>query len=455
MALLKNFAEKAENYLAAAHSSPVFPTRDALATLQTLYEPLPDNPTSDEEILDLLSEKGSPGTVKSTGGRYFGFVNGASLPAAMLAKLMATVWDQNAGLYLMSPVAAMLEEISSAWLIDLLGFPKQTAVGFVTGATMANFTALAAARHRLLEKMGWNVEAKGLFHAPEITVICGEEVHVSILKALNLIGFGRERIIRVPVDDQGRIIAGKIPDTDGPTIICLQAGNVNSGAFDPIGEICRHKKDQVWVHVDGAFGLWAGASPRTRDLVQGIELADSWATDAHKWLNVPYDTGLVFVKDAAALFSAVASSAAYLPEMNKRDPFQFVPEMSREARGIPVWAALKSLGRKGLSELIDAGCAHARRFADGLRTAGHQVLNEVVLNQVLVSFGDGATTLEVIRKIQEEGICWCGGTVWQGQTAMRISISSWATTTKDVDLSLASILRAAEQVRTASKNKRP
>lgn len=452
MGLIKKFADDAETYQAGVHQLPVFPSGDSLAVLQELREPLQENPVSDEEILRLLHEKGSRGTVKSTGGRYFGFVNGGSLPAATLAKLMATVWDQNAGLYLMSPVAALLEEISSAWLIDLLGFPKQTAVGFVTGATMANFTALAAARHRLLEKAGWDVEARGLFHAPEITVITGDEVHVSILKALNLIGFGRERIIRVPVDNQGRIIAEKIPATQGPTILCLQAGNVNSGALDPIGEICRQKKDHIWVHVDGAFGLWAGASPKTSHLVQGMELADSWATDAHKWLNVPYDTGLVFVKDAPALFSAVASSAAYLPEMNKRDPFQFVPEMSREARGIPVWAALKSLGKKGLSDLIDTGCAHALRFAQGLKKAGYQVLNEVVLNQVLVSFGDAEVTREVIRKIQEDGVCWCGGTVWQGQTAMRISISSCATTTEDVDRSLASMLKAADQVRSKARS---
>ena len=443
MSIFKQFAEKAENYVKGTHLDPVFPSAASLASLQQLHEPLQEYPVSIDDILKLLDEKGSPATVKSTGGRYFGFVNGGSLPAAMLGKLMATVWDQNAGLYLMSPVAAQLEEICSGWLLELLGLPKQTAVGFVTGCTMANFTALAAARHRLLEKAGWNVEAKGLFHAPEITVITGEEVHVSILKALNLIGFGRERIIRVPADEQGRIIPDKIPATEGPTIICLQAGNVNSGSFDPIGEICRQKRKNTWIHVDGAFGLWANASPNTKHLVEGIEGADSWSTDAHKWLNVPYDTGFVFVKDAASLFGAVAASAAYLPEMNRRDPFQFVPEMSREARGIPVWAALKSLGKHGLSHLIDSSCLRARQFAKGLKEAGYEILNDVVLNQVLVSFGNSETTLNVIKKIQEDGVCWCGGTTWQGRTAMRISISSWATTEKDVELSLESMLRAA------------
>jgi glutamate/tyrosine decarboxylase-like PLP-dependent enzyme len=443
MNIIKQFAEKAESYIAGIHQNPVFPSVDSLKNLQKLNEPLQDNPVSAEEVLKLLYENGSPGTVKSTGGRYFGFVNGGSLPAAMVAKLLVTVWDQNAGLYLMSPVAALLEEISSAWLIDILGLPKGTAVGFVTGATMANFTALAAARHHLLQKAGWNVEANGLFHAPEITIITGEEVHVSILKALTLIGFGRERIIRVPADEQGRINPEKIPVVNGPTIICLQAGNVNSGACDNIEEICRNKKENVWVHVDGAFGLWAAASPKTKYLVKGIEMADSWGTDAHKWLNVPYDSGMVFVKDPASLFSAMATSAAYLPEMNKRDPFQFVPEMSRGARGIPVWAALKSLGKNGLADLIDGSCQHARQFAVGLQKAGYSVLNEVVLNQVLVSFGDSASTLAVIKNIQADGTCWCGGTTWQGKTAMRISISSWATTEQDVALSLKAMLKVA------------
>src|SRR5450432_3171848 len=310
---------------------------------------------------------------------------------------------------------------------------------------MANFTALAAARHTLLKNEGWNVEAKGLFHAPEISVVTGDEVHVSILKALNLIGFGRERIHRLPTDNQGRIIAEKMPEINGPTIICLQAGNVNSGSFDPIEEICHRVNGKAWIHIDGAFGLWAAASGKTKHLVKGIELADSWATDAHKWLNVPYDSGLVFVKNEQSLFNAVAASAAYLPEMNKRDPFQYVPEMSREARGLPVWGALKSLGKSGLSNLIDRSCSHARHFAKGLNNAGYEILNDVVLNQVLVSFGDSETTLRIIKKIQEDGTCWCGGTNWQGKTAMRISVSSWATTEKDVKISLAAMLKIAKK----------
>jgi glutamate/tyrosine decarboxylase-like PLP-dependent enzyme len=446
MRMLNEFSAIAESYISGVSQGPVFPTPDSLKDLQQFIEPLQDLPVSPEEVLFLLDAKGSPATVKSSGGRYFGFVCGGSLPAAMMAKLLATVWDQNAGLYVMSPIAALLEEISGQWLIDLLGLPKQTAVGFVTGATMANFTALAAARHALLKKEGWDVEAKGLFGAPEITVITGEEVHVSLLKALSLIGFGKQRIIRVPSDAQGRIMADKIPDTSGPTILCLQVGNVNSGAFDAVGEICRKKKDQTWVHVDGAFGLWAAASPKLKNLVNGIELADSWATDAHKWLNVPYDGGLVFVKDQASLFNAIAASAAYLPEANKRDPFQYTPEMSREARGVPIWAALKTLGKNGLSQMIDRHCEMARQFADGLRKAGFEILNDVILNQVLVSFGDGPTTLQIINKIQEDGTCWCGGTTWKGKTAMRISVSSWATTDQDVKLSLAAMIRISGEV---------
>jgi glutamate/tyrosine decarboxylase-like PLP-dependent enzyme len=309
---------------------------------------------------------------------------------------------------------------------------------------MANFTGLAAARHALLEARGWDVEGQGLFGAPPITVVVGQEVHVSLLKALSLLGLGRERVLRVPVDGQGRIVPREMPAIHGPTIVCLQAGNVNTGAFDPADEVCdRIQGSAAWVHVDGAFGLWAAASPATRDLVRGVERADSWATDAHKWLNVPYDSGLVFVRQRRHLNAAMAASAAYLVEGETRDPHLFVPEMSRRARAVEIWAALRSLGRTGLADLIDRSCRHARRMADALRRAGYQVLNDVVLNQVLVSFGAPEETRRVIAGIQDDGTCWCGGTVWQGKTAMRISVSSWATTDQDVEKSLAAILRIA------------
>jgi glutamate/tyrosine decarboxylase-like PLP-dependent enzyme len=313
---------------------------------------------------------------------------------------------------------------------------------------MANFAGLAAARHALLEAQGWDVETKGLFGGPPITVIVGDEVHVSLLKALSLLGLGRERVVRVPVDGQGRMIPEHIPEIRGPTMVCLQAGNVNTGAFDPAQEIAsRLQGTGAWIHVDGAFGLWAAASPSRRHLAGGVERADSLATDAHKWLNVPYDSGLVIVRDKRHLNAAMSSSAAYLIEGERREPHHFVPEMSRRGRGIEIWAALRSLGRVGLADLIDRCCDHARHFAEALEAAGHQVLNEVVLNQVLVSFGTAEVTRRVIARLQEEGTCWCGGTVWQGQTAMRISVSSWATTDRDVARSLDAILSIAAEVK--------
>jgi glutamate/tyrosine decarboxylase-like PLP-dependent enzyme len=313
---------------------------------------------------------------------------------------------------------------------------------------MANFSALAAARHALLERAGWDVEAHGLFGAPPITVVVGEEVHVSLLKALSLLGLGRERVVRVPVDRQGRMRADALPAIEGPTIVCAQAGNVNSGASDPVEAICAVAHDAgAWVHVDGAFGLWLAVAPERAHLVQGIAQADSWATDAHKWLNVPYDCGIVICRRPEHLRAAMSVSAAYIEGQDERgEPYQYTPEMSRRARGVEVWAALRSLGRAGLADLIERSCRHAARFAAGLRAAGYQVLNEVVGNQVLVSFGDAATTRQVIAAIQAEGTCWCGGTVWQGQAAMRISVSSWATTAEDVERSLAAMLRSAQSV---------
>lgn len=441
---IDQFAACARNYLAENSDRLVYPQQAALQALEKFDTPLQSEPQPAESVLVLLDGIGSPATVRSTGGRYYGFVTGGSLPAALGAKLLASVWDQNGALTVMSPVSSKLEAVAGRWLLEIFGLPAGSGFGFVTGDTLANFTALAAARHQLLKQQGWDVEARGLFGAPEITVVVGEEVHVSVLKAFSMLGFGRDRVLRVPADAHGRMQADKMPRVEGPAIICAQAGNVNTGAFDPLAEICaRIQPHTAWVHVDAAFGLWAAASPEKKHLVQGIELADSWATDAHKWLNVPYDCGLVFVRDKAALFAAMSYTAAYLPTEGVREPMNYVPEMSRQARALPVWAALKSLGRAGLAELIERNCRQARYFADQLRAAGFDVLNEVVLNQVLVSFGDPEHTRRVIRLVQEEGVCWCGGTVWQGKTAMRISVSSWATTQHDIERSLASILRHA------------
>ncbi len=447
--LLNDVASRATRYLDGVARRRVFPSPEALRNLQGFSVELQDEPIEAAKVLAELDTLGSPATVASTGGRYFGFVTGSSLPAALAANMLAGAWDQNGGLELNSPLAAHLEKVCHGWLVSLLGLPAQMEVGFVTGATMANFTGLAAARHAVLRAHGWDVEAQGLFGAPPITVVVGNEVHVSLLKGLSMLGLGRERVVRVPVDDQGRMIAARLPAAEGPMIVCMQAGNVNTGAFDPIGEVAaRLRGTGAWIHVDGAFGLWAAAAPAKHALASGIDLADSLATDAHKWLNVPYDSGLVFVRDKRALNSAMSASAAYLIEGQTRDPHLFVPEMSRRARAIEIWAALRSLGRRGLAELIERNCKHAARFASELRKAGHQVLNDVVLNQVLVSFGAPDVTRRVIAAIQQDGTCWCGGTSWQGNIAMRISVSSWATTDADVEQSIAAMLRCAREVRT-------
>lgn len=442
--LLTRAAELAARYVGSASERRVGPTQTAVAALQKFHEPFPESGCDPEKVLAMLDEIGTPATVMTTGGRYFGFVNGGTLPASLAANWLAAAWDQNAGLRVMSPVAAELEDIVIRWACEALGLPPDCAGGLVTGATMANFTSLAAARYALLAREGWNVVEDGLFRAPPIQVVVGAEVHATLLKALNLLGLGRKRVSFVEVDEQGRMRADKLPKLSRNSIVCIQAGNVNTGAFDPAASVCEVANEQgAWVHVDGAFGLWAGTSPRYRHLLHGFEKADSWATDAHKWPNVSYDCGLAIVRDAEALRACMGLSAAYLTSGTRREPMHHTPESSRRARGVELWAALKSVGRSGIAELVERTCAHAQRFAAGLRAAGYEVLNEVVVNQVLVSFGDAANTQEVIRRVQDEGTCWCGGTVWQGKTAMRISVSSWATTDDDVDRSLQAILRVA------------
>jgi len=448
--LLQDVASRATRYLDDVRQRRVSPSPDALREMQRFAVELQDDSIDAAKVLAELDTLGSPATVACTGGRYFGFVTGGALPAPLAANMLAAAWDQNSGLEVQSPLAAHLERVCRDWMIALLGLPPQTEIGFVTGATMANFTGLAAARHSVLRAQGWDVEAQGLFGAPPLTVVVGDEVHVSLMKGLGMLGLGRERVVRVLVDSQGRLIAARLLAIDGPSIVCLQAGNVNTGAFDPIGEVAaRLHGTGAWIHVDGAFGLWAAASSQKRALISGLDLADSLATDAHKWLNVPYDSGLVFVRDARALYAAMSANAAYFPEGQTRDPQRFVPEGSRRARAIEVWAALRSLGRRGLAEMIERNCRHAERFANELRKAGYQVLNDVVLNQVLVSFGAPEVTRRVIAAIQQEGTCWCGGTSWQGTLAMRISVSSWATSDADVEQSIAAIVRCARATQRA------
>jgi glutamate/tyrosine decarboxylase-like PLP-dependent enzyme len=406
---------------------------------------LPAESTSPEAVLEMLHTYGSPATVVNSGGRYFGFVNGGMVPAALGAAMLVSAWDQNAAFQVQSPAATQLEETALAWIAELFGLPAGTGGAVVTGATMANFCALAAARHAILERAGWDVEQDGLFGAPPITVVVGDEVHSSLVKALGMLGLGRSRVIRVPVDGQGRMRVDALPHLNDRTILCLQAGNVNTGAFDPAAAICPEARAAgAWIHVDGAFGLWAAASEKLRHLTAGFALADSWATDGHKWLNVGYDCGVALVRDPAPLKAAMAIQAAYLQQGGLREPSQYNPEMSRRARGVELWAALRSLGRAGMAAIVERTSAHARRFADGLRAAGYEILNEVVINQVMVSFGSPEQTLRIVERLQKDGTCWCGSTVWQGRTAMRISVSSWATTEADVEASLAAILGAAK-----------
>ncbi|MBN1943603.1 MAG: aspartate aminotransferase family protein [Phycisphaerae bacterium] len=442
--IIDEFSRIAKDYLQQINDRSVFPHSEDLEKMKLLDVPLQKQPIDPVKVIQELHEFGSKATVASAGSRYFGFVIGGALPASLGANLVAGVWDQNAGIEAASPISSLLETICQKWLVTLLNLPRETVVGFVTGATMANFTCLAAARHALLQKMGWNVEKDGLFQAPSIKIVVGEEVHASVLKVLGMLGLGRNNVVKIPVDSQGRMKSDLIREYSEPVIICAQAGNVNTGAFDPIDDICEiASRMNAWVHIDGAFGLWANASPQYKHLCKGIHKANSWATDAHKWLNVPYDSGIAFVRDKRHLVSAMSMDAAYLISGTKREPYHYVPELSRRARGIEIWAALRSLGKKGLAQLIERNCFQAKLLAEKLSAAGYQILNDVVLNQILVSFGDSDTTKRVIQKVQEDGTCWCGGTEWQEKTAMRISVSSWRTTEEDIEKSANAIIKIA------------
>jgi glutamate/tyrosine decarboxylase-like PLP-dependent enzyme len=418
--------------------------------------PLPEEGEDPEKVIDELAAAADPGLTAMNGPRYFGFVIGGTLPAALAADWLVGAWDQNAGMHLPTPAAAAVETTAGAWLVDLLGLAPGTSVGFTTGATTANLTCMAAARHEVLRRAGWDVEANGLQGAPTVTVVAGEEIHPSMLKALRLVGLGQRTGRRVEVDDQGRMkpdaLRRELSTVKGPVIVVTQLGNVNSGAFDPLSEIVPLVRElpNAWLHVDGAFGLWAGASPRLRPLAAGLSEVDSAATDAHKWLNTPYDTGLAFIANDSAIRAAMSIAAAYLPASPEdRDPFEYVPEMSRRARGFPVYAALRSLGRRGLADMIDRGCAVAGLMAE--RLAGDpdvRILNDVVLNQVLVRFGDDdALTQDVVRRVQADGTIWAGGTVWHGLGAMRISVSCWATGEADALRSVEAILRALHEAK--------
>jgi len=443
-ALLLDAAGRGVRYRETAADRRVAPPDAAVAALAGFGGVLPSPGRDAGDVIEILDRLGSPATVAMSGGRYFGFVNGSSLPVTVASNWLATAWDQNCALHVMSPVAATLEQVALQWTLEALRLPADSAGTFVVGATMANFTALAAARHAVFAAAGWDVDNDGLAGAPPVTVVVGAEVHATVRRVLGLLGFGRTRAVVLPVDGQGRIAARDLPRLTGPAIVCLQAGNVNSGGFDPAPALCGWAHDHgAWVHVDGAFGLWARACPSRAAQAEGYDLADSWATDAHKWLNVPYDCGIAMVRNEPALRAAMAMTAAYLPPSGVRDPMHYSPDGSRRARAVDVWAALAFLGRDGVAELVERCCAHAARMAQGLAAAGCEVLNEVTLNQVLVAFGDDAETTRVIAAVQAAGVCWCGGTRWQGREAMRISVSSYATTAADIDASLSSILACA------------
>lgn len=436
--LLRDAADHAIAYAASVDDRPATPTSDAVAALDAFDEPLPDHPTNAAATIEFLARLGGPATMGTTGPDYFGFVNGATYPVALGASFVADAWDQNAALPVMSPIAAKLHEVAQAWLVDALGLADDTEVAFVTGATVANATCLAAARDELLARHGWDVQRDGLFGAPEITVVIGEQAHSTLRKSLGLVGLGRERVEVVPADDQGRLIADQVPELDDgrPLLVCAQAGEVNTGAFDPfdpLADVCaRHPN--AWLHVDAAFGLWALADPTRTHLVEGLPRADSLATDGHKWLNVTYDCGIVFVRRRGALRHTFAAIAGYLPPERGFEAMHHTPQSSQRARQIELWAVLRTLGRSGLATMVQQASDCAVAIADRLRTVdGFEILNEVVLNQVLVRFCDPATTEGLIAEIQRNGRIWCGPTQWHGGTAMRISVSSWKTSLEDAE----------------------
>ena len=449
-AALRRAAELGLQHLAGLPERHVGATADATALAARLGGPLPERGTDPVSLIEEMADAVDPGLVATLGPRYFGFVVGGQLPAAAAADWLTTAWGQNAALHALSPAAAVVEEVAGAWLLDLLGLPADASFGLPTGAGLGNAVGLAAGRHAVLARAGWDVEADGLYGAPEIAVVVGEEAHATLLTALQYLGLGRDRVTRVPADDQGRMSAdaarAAIASVEGPLLVAIQAGNVNSGAFDPADEIADSvaAHPNAWLHVDGAFGLWAAASPRLRHLVDGVDRADSWSTDAHKWLNVGYDCGFVATRDPEAHRAAMSASAAYLMRGEQRENWEWVLDSSRRARGFTVYAAIRSLGREGVRALVERCCDLASRMADRLRAAdGVEVLNDVVLNQMLVRFGDDERTRDVIARVQADGTAWMGGTTWRGEAAMRISVSNWSTTEADADRTVDVILRCA------------
>ncbi|MDR3590799.1 MAG: pyridoxal-dependent decarboxylase [Negativicutes bacterium] len=436
----KNYAL---DYMRTVLNRPVFPQQDAIEGLKAFRGRLPEGPADPHVILDKLHRFGSPATVAQTGGRYFGFVNGGVIPAALAAKWLGDVWDQNAALYVISPVVSVLEEVCEGWLVDLLGLPEGTAAGFVGGTSTATLCGLAAGRDYLLRRQGWDVNGQGLFGAPQIRVVLGEGAHSTVYKALSILGLGKDRLIRVAEDDQGRIRADELPELDPMTLLILQAGNVNSGAFDPFADICgKARTAGAWTHVDGAFGLWAAASPRLRYLTGGYEQADSWSADAHKTLNAPYDSGIIFCRHRDALSQALHMTGSYIVYSENRDGMLYTPDMSRRGRAVELWAALSALGRCGAAELVEDLQQKARYLAASLEREGFAIRNEVCFNQVLVSCGGAEATQKILDHIQGSGECWCGPAQWKGEKIIRISVCSYRTTAADLDRTVKAFVTA-------------
>ena len=449
--LLDKARQFAGEYIESLEERPVFPDEKSLRAMDALVEPLPEHPSDPSMVLDQLQKIGAPAVVTQTAGRYFGFVNGGALPVGLAARWMADVWDQNTAHYVMSPINSRVEEVCERWMVSLLDFPEETAAGFVSGTTIANFSGLCAGRNELLRRSGWDVATKGLYGAPKIRVIAGADAHAAIHKSISMLGLGSENIELVPVDDQGRMRADQMPKLNEAALVVTQAGNVNSGAIDPIGQICEDAHvSGSWVHVDGAFGLWARVLPSMRKSCEGIEMADSWSLDAHKTLNVPYDSGIVLCRHREALMSAFKASASYFQWSEQRDSMNFRPSMSARARVIELWAVLKSLGREGVRLLVEQLCENARSFARLLSEQEFQIHNDVVFNQVLVSCGDDDLTTATLKNIQSSGECWCGGSTWHGRAVIRISVCDWATTSKEIERSVHAFVKAratAKEVR--------
>ncbi len=432
-------------YIDRVQEMDVFPSETLISKLKMFDEPIPEISCSSIDVLDMLNKYGSTNTVVQSGGKYYGFVCGGLLPISLAAKWMSDTWDQNSALYVLSPIASKLEDICEKWITELLGLPQGTAAGFVSGSSTAIICALATARNELLKKQGWSVSEQGLFGAPPIKVVLSEQAHSSVFKALALLGLGKDRVELATVDEQGRIVLDRLPKIDCNTLLIVQAGNVNSGAFDPIDKLCDIANlTGAWVHVDGAFGLWAAASKSQYHLIKGFEKADSWSADAHKTLNAPYDCGIVLCKNRSTLVSTLQATGSYIQYSANRDGMLYTPEMSRRARSIELWVTLKYLGRSGISNLVDQLCEYATYFAERLSEHGFIILNEVVFNQILVKCETADRTNMTLKNIQASGRCWCGGAVWNNEPVIRISVCSWQTTKQDIDESVATFIECRE-----------